>query len=402
MGDTIFRLDLTASFTDVSGPTPFAIYDSDTTFSSDANGMIKLVNGKLGGSVLDVELRNNDVYACFEDAALEYSAVVNSYHAKSIMADILGSATGSLTGQENKYARLSLALAKRKAEAYSSEALVGGTKTLFSASIDLVVGQQNYNLTQLLSGSGILSGTERAEIREIFHFSPTAAFRFFDTTSAVNYLNNQFSFESFTPETVFYLLPIWEDVLRAQQLEQSHRIRRSNYSYNIVNNVLRLYPVPTSTGVKLHFTYYKAGDDPFNTTEDPLVDGISNLSNVPFGNIDYNSINSIGRQWIRRYALALSKEVLGQVRSKVSTVPIPNGSLELNGPQLVSNAREEMFALKEELKLLFDSLTYDKLAKQEADQAENLMNQLSKVPLGIYTGVFCLFTTTYGIIGIIK
>jgi hypothetical protein len=381
-------LDLTASFTDVASPTPFGIYDSDPPFQVEADGMVKLVNGKLGGNVLQVEITNRDVYACFEQAVLEYSGMINSYHAKSIMADILGAETGSLETKEQKFARMSLALAKRRADAYSSEALVGGTKPLLSASINLVTGQQNYDLKTLLSASGEIAAGERFEIREMFHFSPTAAFRFFDTTSAINFLHNQFQFESFTPETIFYLLPIWEDVLRAMQLEQSHKIRRSNYSFNIVNNVLRLYPIPTRD-IRLHFTYYKVGgseDDPFDSSSDPLVDGISNLNNVPFGNIDYSKINSIGRQWIRRFALALAKEVLGLVRGKVQTIPIPNGDLALNGPDLVAGAREEMLNLKEELKALLDTMTYSALAQQEADQADNLMRQLAKVPLGIFVG----------------
>ena len=386
-------LDLTASFVDVASPTPFGIYDGDDNFQTDADGMVRLVNSKLGGNVLDVELTNRDVYACFEEAVLEYSAMINSYHAKSVLADIIGSQTGSLEGKEQKLARMSLALAKRKADAYSSEALVGGTKTLFSSSISLVNGQQTYDLNALLSASGEVTDN-MVEIKEMFHFSPTAAYRFFDTTSAINYLHNQFSFESFTPETVFYLLPIWEDVLRAMQLEQSHRIRRSNYSYNIVNNKLRLYPVPTSD-IRLHFTYYLVDDDPFTSDTDPLIDGVSGLNNVPFGNIDFSKMNSIGRQWIRRFALALSKETLGNVRGKVQTVPIPNGDLILNGADLVSNAKEEQNTLREELKALLDSLTYEKLAEQEAMQAENLMNQIAKVPLGIYVATFLLYIHTF-------
>ena len=380
-------LDLTASFSDFTSPTPFGTYDSDASFISDADGMIKLVNSKLGGSVLQVELTNQDVYGCFEHAAHEYSAMINSYHAKSLLADVLGSPTGSLEGAEQKVARLNLALAKRRAEAYSSEALVGGTRPLLSASVNLVTGQQNYDLQSLLSASGDITGNDRIEVREMFHFSPTASYRFFDTTSAVNYLHNQFQFESFTPETIFYLLPIWEDVLRAQQLEQSHRIRRSNYSYNIVNNVLKVYPVPTRDA-RMHFTYYKisADDDPFDSSQDPLVDGISGLNNVPFGTIDYSAVNSIGRNWIRRLTLAFSKEVLGQVRGKTNEVPIPNGSLVMNGPELISAAQQEMMELREELRNLLDGLTYDALAAKETEQAENLMRQLAKIPLGIFVG----------------
>ena len=380
-------LDLTASFSDVIAPTPFGFYDTDSSFVTHANGMVALVNGKLGGSVLDVELTNKDVYGCFEEAVLEYSGMVNSYHAKSVLADLIGSQTGSLEGAENKVPRMTLELAKRKAESYSSEALVGGTRTLHSASIDLNVGQQNYDLNTLLSSSGIIQDSERAEIREIFHFSPSAAYRFFDTTSAINYLNNEFGFESFTPETVFYLLPIWEDVLRAQQLEQSHRVRRSNYSYNLVNNTLKIYPVPTRES-RLHFTYYKIGgvDDSPIDLDDPFTSGVANVSNIPFGNLDYSGINSMGQQWIRRYTIALSKEVLGQVRGKVSSVPIPNGDLTLNGPQLIQDGREEQLVLKQELRDLLESMTYDSIAEQERNEAEALQDQLAKVPLGIFVG----------------
>lgn len=380
-------LDLTASIAHVTSPTPFGVYDTDAQFQADANGMVKLVNTKLGGNILNVELKNQDIYACLEEASLEYSATVNSYQAKSVLADLIGSATGSLSGNQQKNPRAGLNFAKRRADAYSSEALVGGTRTLHSGSIDVVSGQQHYDLQVLLSSSSKILAGERAEIRDIFHFSPTAAYRFFDTTSAVNYLHNEFSFESFTPETIFYLLPIWEDVLRAQQLEQSHRVRRSNYSYNVVNNVLSIYPVPTKSA-KLHLTFFKQSslDDFFDDDNDPFVNGVSSINNVPFGNISYSHINSIGRNWIRRFALALSQELLGQVRSKVQSVPIPNGDLQLNGQDLISSAREQQNILRQELKELFDSMTYDNLARKEAEQAESIRSQLNKIPLGIYIG----------------
>jgi len=379
----IETLDLTASFNHVADPTPFGIYDSDVHFSGAADGMVEYVYRKFGGSLLQVELTNKDVYTCLEEAVLEYSAMINSYNAKSMLADIIGAETGSLEGKEQKLARMSLALANRRADSYSSEAMVGGTRPLYSASIAVSSSQEKYNLQELLIADGTIDTNQRIVVKEMFHFSPTAAYRFFDTTSAVNYLHNQFSFESFSPETVFYLLPIWEDVLRAQQLEQSHRIRRSNYSYDIVDNVLKLYPVPTSD-VTIHFTYYLNEGDPFSGSNDPAIDGISSINNVPFGNISYFRINSMGKQWIRRFALALSKEVLGQVRNKVTTIPIPNGDLTLNGADLIMQGREEQTMLREELRTLLDSMTYDKLAQQEMEAADNLKRQLAGVPVGIF------------------
>lgn len=377
-------IDLTSSFVDYSGSLAFGTFSAESAFQSDANGMIKYVYTKLGGNVLQVEITHKDVAQSLEEAALEYSSLVNTWQAKSELADILGGTTGSLSGQQNRVARLSLALAKRKAQAFSSEVGLGGTKTLHSSSISLVSGQQAYDLKVLMSASGLIASGSRVEIKDIFHFSPTAAYRFFDTSSAINYLHNEFSFESFTPETVFYLLPIYEDVLRAQSLHTSHTIRRSHYSYDIVNNVVRIYPVPTKAA-NLYFTYYLSDENPWDPS-DPWVNGIANISNVPFGVITYTNINSLGRQWCRRMAFALCKEILGLNRSKVGNIPVPNSELILNGSDLVIHAREDQNNLREELKTLLEETTYQNLALKDAEMNEALKNTLARAPLGIYVG----------------
>src|SRR3990167_1752419 len=382
-------LDLTASFVHTSSSLAFGTFSSDSDFQSDADGMVKYTFTKLGGNVLQVELTHQDVYQSLEEAALEYSSLVNTWQAKSELADILGGTTGSMTGQQNRVARLSLSLAKRKAQAFSSEIGLGGTKTLYSSSVSLNSGQQAYDLKVLLSASDLVASGSRVEIKDIFHFSPTATYRFFDTSSAINYLHNEFKFESFTPETVFYLLPVWEDVLRGQSLHTSHTVRRSNYSYDVINNVVRIYPVPT-TAAKLFFTYYLSDENPWDVN-DPWVNGIANISNVPFGAITYAKVNSLGKQWIRRMSFALSKEILGLNRSKVGNVPIPNGEMILNGNDLVMQAREEQVNLREELKNLLEETTYQNLALKDAEMNEALKNTLARAPLGIFVGIFPLF-----------
>lgn len=382
-------LNLTATFATTALPkTPFGTYDNDADFIVDSDGLVRLVYRRLGGDILQLEITNLDVYAGFEQAMLEYSSIVNSYHAKSVLTNIIGFPTGSLSGYQNQVPRMDLEFAKRKAEGYSSEVLVGGTRPLFSASINTVAGQQHYDLNVLLSSSALVESGQRAEIRQIFHFDPASAMRFFDTTSAVNYLNNQFQFESFTPQTIFYMLPIWEDILRAQQMELNQRVRRSNYSYGIVNNVLSLYPVP-SRDSRLHFTYYLQGSSGSASAFDPTnpnTSSVSNLSNVPFGNLLYSQINSIGKMWVKKMALAFAKETLGQIRSKVSTIPIPNGDLTLNGPALVQEAQIEMENLRSELKEWLDSLTYQKLTQQQMEEADALTRILGKVPSLIFVG----------------
>lgn len=374
------NLDITASFADVISPTPFGYYDADTAFRRDADGMVRYVYSKLGGRTLGIEMWNQDVYASFEEALLEYSAMVNSYQAKSVISGLIGGATGSL--QDGRMPNPTLGQAVRQAGAYSSEALVGGARTLHSASIMMRHGQQKYDLQYYLSQSGQISASQRIQVEEVYHFPPINSYRFFDSNSSLNYLNNEFKFESFTPETVFYMLPVWEDVLRQQAMKTSHKVRRSNYSWNVINNELIVYPTPTSA-VPMHFTFYIVNDDPYRNSP---ANVITNLSNVPFGNIPYSSINALGQQWVRRFALALSKEVLGQVRSKMQTIPIPDGSLTLNGPDLIAQAREEQQYLRQELRDLLDQMTYQMLAQNEMNASDALQRQLSKVPNLIYVG----------------
>lgn len=365
------------------GSTPFGTFDTDPDFAADADRILDFTRRKLGDPVMAVHLSSSQVYASFEEACFEFSALMNQYQAKSVLSTFLGTATGSLSGSENKYPAQSLEAIKKLAEPYGEEIGLNGPHPLFSASIDLVAGVQKYDLQALLSGT---VGTNRLRIQKLFHFSPLSAYRFFGTTSAVNYLQNQFQFESFTPETIFYLLPIWEDVLRGMQFETSNRIRRSNYSYELHNNELTIYPMP-SENVKLHFTYMLPPDPTVPTgATDKAFSGVANLSNVPFGNITYSKLNSIGKQWIRRMAFALAKEVEGQIRAKMASIPIPDGDLTLNGPELINDARAEQEALRSELKEILEATTYDKLAAKEAEQADQINRVMKEVPLGIYIG----------------
>jgi hypothetical protein len=220
------------------------------------------------------------------------------------------------------------------------------------------------------------------KIMEVFHYSPQAAYRFFDTTSAINYLNNEFSFESFTPETVFYVLPVFEDILRGGQLDLSNRVRRSNYTYKIIGRNIRIFPTPTQQDPLNLFMRVQFSPDPMNPgIPDPAIYGVSNMSNVPFGNLQFSKINSVGRQWVRQYTLALAKELLGLVRNKFSTVPIPGGDLQLNGAELISQGREEKDNLITKLSEMLNELTYSKMLEDEAGAAESLTNILKKIPI---------------------
>ena len=379
-----------ATFANTTNPTPFGTFDDDSQFQSDADKMVTFIKRKLGDDILSVELTKKQVWANFEEAMFEYSNLVNQYQTKSQLNNFLGLATGSMSGSEQKHPKENLEFLGRFAEPYAMEAGIGGSYNMHSGSIQLVQDQQDYDIYSDLKdadGNALFTSSNnthrsKMRVREVFHYNPTQAYRFFDTTSAINYLNNEFSFESFTPETIFYVLPVFEDILRAGQLKVSQKVRRSNYSYQIIGTKIRIFPKPTQTNPKKMFLRVSFAPDPLKPSfRDDTIYGVSNMSNIPFGNLSYSKINSMAKQWIRQYTLALSKELLGLIRSKFGSVPIPGGDLQLNGGDLVSAGKAEKDALISQLREMLDSMTYDKIVETDTARAESVRKQLSMIPM---------------------
>jgi hypothetical protein len=368
-------------------PTAFGIYDSDTQFQADADKVVYYVQRFLGTPVIDSELDLREIWTAFEQATIEYSQTINTHHARNIMLDLLGQGTGSLSGSEQVFPlNNSTEFARKMTTQYSTELGVGGPYPWFSSSINVVTGQPKYDLFSALSG--VLTGSNQGKniiIRSVHHYEPVAAFRFFDTTSVLNFLGNALGFESYSPETIFYLLPIWEDVLRGTQLELNQRVRRSNYSFDLKGNELTLFPVP-NRDKKLYLEYTISPRDP----TDPTIRGhlskgvVSNLSNIAFGHIGYDDINSLGHTWIWKMTLAMCKEILGQIRSKYNTLPIPGTDITLNGPELLAQGREDQANLRLELREILDQMSYKNLAREKNEIEASAREIWKQVPLLIY------------------
>ena len=383
------------AFTDFNRPTAFGIFDAETEFQTEADNMIRFVKTKLGDDVLSVELSSKSIYCAFEESALVFGAIINEFDIQSNLANSLGQPTGSEV--QNIYQRQTLEFLIRQAEPYAQEASYAGRQNQLSGSITLEKGRQDYDLTkELVNGKGIplwqlgpTGSIGRMRVTEVFHFSPAVAFRFFDSTSAINFLNNVFNFESFTPETVFYVLPVFEDLLRQGELQMSQRVRRSNYSYKLIGRNLRIFPVPIRENfsdnprklfVRVSFPASTTGTDGLNTEDESLY-GISNMANIPYNNIPYNTINSWGQQWIREYTLALSMIVLGLIRGKVRSIPIPNAEVQLNYDDLLSRGFEIKEKMETTIRDRLENMTYYSLLEKEADKSENLLRQLKGIPM---------------------
>ena len=367
----------------VTGSTPLSSYcDQDLCWISDIDNISNYVIVKLGAYSLSVELHPNHVHQSAIESFLEYSNFVNLYNARDNLASFMGQPTGSLTGSEQKYIHPNLEYYKRISAENSIENGIRGDYDILSASIDMIGGQQDYDIQTLMSST---VGNNRIQIVDIYHTSPYGAQRFYPSS---DYTNSIFVFgqgASFTSEVAYYLLPIWQDVARTQQYKFSFRFRLSNYGYEIRNNKIRIYPCPSS-GFKLWFTYRLLPNPlvPDYGFEDKTVTGVSNLSNVPFGVISYCGINSMAKNWIRKFAAALATLDLGLIRSKFGTIPIPGGDMSLNGEQLVTEAKEQLENLRTELKELLDETSKAKISEREATTLDNINKVYSFSPLQIY------------------
>ena len=374
---------------DVNGNTPFGLYDSDSIYCSASINTADWCAKRLGYPITDIELQDINFYACFEEAVTEYGAQVNTYNIRDNMLNLYGAATGSnLTGQKvspNFGGFVELA------EDYGAEAGSGGNVTYYTGSIQMSSSLQIYDLTDtgkvsLESGT---PGVDDIEIKRIYHNAPPALTRYFDpfigTGLGSQQMMEQFSWGNYSPGVSFMMMPIYADVLRLQGIEFNDQIRKSAYSFEIVNDRIKFFPIPdTDVQEKVYFDYIKKAD-----RSNPLKGStgtISDFSNVPYENIIYSNINSVGRQWIRRYTLALAKEMLGYVRGKYSALPIPNSEITLNGADLVSTAQGEKEGLITELKEILDTMSRQAQLERKAAEADSMQQTFNKVPLKIYVG----------------
>mgnify|MGYP006899555866 FL=1 len=374
----------TSSFTSGSS-TPFGTFDSDVNFQSDAPKVASWCAKRLGYPIIDVELEADNFFAVFEESVSEYSAQVNQFNIRNNLGALEGQPTGSnYTGQSVNGSELMNIVAI--SEAYGNQANVGGRADIKSGSIVVKKGVQDYDL-QALWGDVSESGN-RIDITKVFHEASPAIQRFFDpySVSGQGTLNliDEFGFGSFSPAAQFILMPIYEDLLRIQQIEFNDQIRKSAHTFNIVNNKIQIFPIPEAD-YTYHFEYQVVKDVKEKAAViQPNV--VSDYSNIGYNFAKYLNINDVGKQWIRKYTLALAKEMLGAIREKYSTIPIPGSEVSLDGSALRAEAQTEKDNLVEQLRENLDAVSKKQRMENEAAMVENQQTVMNKVPLAIFIG----------------
>jgi len=389
---------------DVLSSLPFGIYTTGS-FISGAVDQVAYTYRKLGGDILDLEIKAENVYANYEEAVLEYSYLVNLHQAKNTLGSALGNPTGSFdqdgnvisgqSGVELKYPKFNFGYAMKVGQQFSHEAVIGGTEPIYSASIDIVDGTQDYDLQSIVSASALAGGvpyanidrTKRIVIRDVFYRSPQSMWRFYGYYGGLSVVGNLQTYGQYADDSTWQIIPVWQNKLQAMQYEDHLYTRTSHYSYEIVNNNLRLFPIPQSASPREVWFRFSIRDSTWTDEYNDGQDGVNNMNTLPFENVPYANINSIGKQWIRRFCLALSKETLGQVRSKFgNNVPIPGDNVTLNGADLLAQAKDEQEKLRTELKEQLEAMTYDKLIEIDSGIVDNVNNIQKHVPTGIFVG----------------
>ena len=384
---------------DIVGQTPYGTYDNDIAYQSESFQACKFVARRLGHPVMQLEFNTGSLYATFEEAVSEYSQQINHYNIKNWMWESFGSddkvsgsgyandGTGSSMGTGsieavNPHMGSTFMLSDQYGEAVN----VGGGLTLYSGSVDITSGSQIYDLENQAS---LEKSGRRLEIQRVFNYGPAAITRFYDPFAGSfeqRQMLDAFGMGNVAPAVSFILRPVSYDIARAQAIETNDKVRKSNYSFELTNNKLRIFPIPTEdSGSKIYFQYYLR-DDAESTTRSYTSNKVSDPSNIPYKFITYREINSTGRQWIRKFALALSKELLGIIRSKYASMPLPNGEVTMDGEGLKAEGTEEKANLLEELKEFLDSVTLREKAAAEQEVADANQAVLNKAPLQIYIG----------------
>ena len=365
--------------------TPFSFYDSDTSFQTDAVTTADWCAKRLGYPLIDIELQQANFFTAFEEAVNEYSTQLYNFQIINNFHTLEGNTTGSTFN--NKLITPNLGNTVNLSEQYGNETDGGGGDyQLQRGTLDVKAGDgQRYDL--LANTSSSISGSEDVYIKKVYHYAPPAINRYFDpyagTGTGIQSLMQSFGFGNFSPGVNFMLMPIYYDVLKLQAIEFNDQIRKSGYKFEIQDNrYLKLFPIPNRSYI-LHFDYVlkSVANNPVKNTSTNLI---TDISNVPYNNVVYEHINQPGKQWIRKYTLALSKEMLGGIRGKYQSLPIPGETTTLDYSRLLSEASAEKTALVEELQKILEETTRVKQLERQEQEAELTQKTFYKVPYPIY------------------
>jgi hypothetical protein len=367
--------------------TPFGFYDDDAEFQTEAPQVATFVARRLGYPVVDVELTHRQIYACFEESITTYSNQVNQFNAREYMLALQGMST-SINATQRNIISTSIPQLVKLAANYGTEAQSGGNVEVKKGYVNVAPGTQSYDLKALWADE--FEDGKAIEIRRIYHQMPPAIARYYDpfatTGLGLTNLMSEFGFDGYSPPVTFVMMPAYEDLLRIQAIEINDMIRKSQYSFSVSNNVVRFTPL-FKTQDTVWFDYMVVDDkmgDGAALQSGSENSSVSDFSNIPYENIQYNNINEMGRLWIYKYTLAVAKELLGTIRSKYQEIPIPDASIRMDGEILRRESQQEKDNLVKELRETLEQTGQQMQLKKQMENAEAMNKIFKQIPLPIY------------------
>lgn len=369
------------------GDTPFGFYDYDYQFQNDANKFAKFAAQRLGYPLVEIELQDINFFTALEEAVTTYGNELYAYQVAENLLSFQGSSI-QISAPNNEVIQENMASVIRLSQQYGVEAGVGGNVSWHTGSLILTPKIQNYDMNAWAQANGIPDGG--MEIKRIFYESTPAITRYFDpyagTGTGMMQMLDSFGWGSYSPAINFMLMPISYDIQKIQAIELNDQIRKSQYTFELVNNMLRIFPIPTGAVQILKFEYILLSDRNQMYVERNGQELITNASNVPYENPTYLKINSIGRQWIFEYGLSIVKEILGYVRGKYQSIPIPGSEITLNQSDLIAAATSEKTALVDRLRAYFESTSRKTLLENKSLEADFQNKTIAQVPMTIFIG----------------
>lgn len=366
------------SFT--TGSTPFGFYDNDSQFQTDADKVANFCARRLGYPMVEIELQDLNFYTAFEQAITTYGNELYAYKVRDNQLSLEGNTTTH--SLNNSIVNPTFEPIIRLSEQYGAEAGSGGNVEYNKVGIPMTASIQDYNILDYVE-----TGSNGIEVKRVYYEAPPAIVRYYDpysgTGTGYQNLLDSFGFGGMSPAVNFLMMPLSFDLQTMQTIEMNDMVRRSNFSFEIHNNKLRIFPIPNMTMGNMYIDYIKR-DDRLASGIMAMSGSVTNVSNTPYNNPSYTEINSIGRQWIFEYTLSLCKEMLGYIRGKYVSIPIPNNNVTLNSSDLITSATQEKNSLIERLRAYFDETSRRALLERRAAETDVVNKEVSMVPLCIY------------------
>ena len=380
----------------ISGSTPFGFYDNDPEYQSDGPKVANYCARKLGYPVLDVELQDLNIYACFEEAVSIYAEELYQLKIKDNYITLEGQPTSSLLN--NTVVSPNLTNILNISETYGQAAGVGGFVSWKSGSIELKANVQNYDLYDWAVSTQGMDPNDRVIVQRVMYQAPPALYQYgygsyYPQLGGAGAWPSNWGGYGFggwggVGNSVTYY-PVFWTIAMIQEVEMQNTVNLPAWTFELIGTNLRIMPIPRGDSGRISLQYAFQSDLMSLTENSPYGANqglVANASLAPYGLITYEDINQPGKQWIKEYTAALTSELLGLIRGKYQVVQIPGAETTLNFADLITRGQKMQQDLRDRLRLDLEDMSRQKQLERKKSENDSLSDTLSNIPIPVFIG----------------